>query len=455
MLVVGLPMASRHKAYNIFRNYGWRKVRNMNQFFSASSERGIRAIALLLFFSAFSFYLLGNGSHSLWDRDETRFSEATREMIVSRDWVIPHLNEKIRYDKPVMIYWLMSVPMRLWGPNAFAARFVSSLAGSATVLLIFLFALRMGCDKEGSLLAAMTAMLTVLPFCISKAATTDSVLTMTVVAAMFLYWQQLRNPFLWSRHFAFWAILAFSALVKGPVGPAIVGLGIICEKTWRSFTQEKYKDSRLGETEFFKFSFQSGNLNPAIFLLLRTLAGIALFLVIGLPWAIQAALKTSGGVEKDHPNNFILTAIQHHVIDRMFQSFEGHSGGFLSYLPGGAVFYYIPVVMIGVFPLFALILLAARWTWKKRNTLEGRFLFSWFLPGFLMFSLVSTKLPHYSAPLLPALALMGGLWWTRCSVAEKCDAEALGSKTWRWFGRRHNRFHGFFCMGGSDHYVDP
>lgn len=335
--------------------------------------------ALLLFLAALVLYLSGNGAHSLWDRDEARFSEATREMVEAGDWIVPRLNGEIRHDKPVLIYWLMSVPMRIWGVNAFSVRFPAAVAGSCTIVLVFLTALAMGLHRAHAAYAALTAMSFGLLLLVSKAATTDGVLTLTVLAALCLHWFQMRRDFRWWRHFLFYAALAASALVKGPPGLAVIGFGV-----WVDRLVSAWMAKKQGEPFF---QIRGANL-------VRTLAGLAFFFALTLPWTFAVNQATDG--------EFMRVALGHHVVNRSTSALEGHSG---------PIVYYLVLLPFLVFPMTPLFLNALPWVWRNRGTRAVRFLLAALLPSLLMFSLVKTKLPHYVAPLLPLCALLIGFWW--------------------------------------------
>ncbi len=353
-------------------------------------------IACALALAAICLFWLGNGSHSLWDRDEPRYATATREMIERGDYAVPTFNGINRYDKPILIYWLMAVPMRLFGANEFSARAVAGLAGAANILLVFLLARRLGCRRRTAAIAAAAAALSPLIFIISKAATTDSVLVLTVLAAMFLHEEQRRMGFSWARHLGFWAVMALSILVKGPVGPAVVGLGALMWGVW-----ERRAARRTAHREFPYPSednrppFDEPHPRPRPSRFLPLPIGVLLLLAITLPWAWLAWQRTEG--------EFFFVSIGRHVIERASRSLESHKGPFV---------YYLPVLLAALAPILAPGLAALRWAWRERSHSPAlRFLWSWLVPGFVMFSAAKTKLPHYIAPLLPAMFLMFALWW--------------------------------------------
>src|SRR5437764_7091799 len=70
-----------------------------------------------------SLFYLPLGMRALWNSGEGRYAEIAREMLELKDWISPHLNYVLYFDKPPLMYWLTALAMRLLGPTAFAARF--------------------------------------------------------------------------------------------------------------------------------------------------------------------------------------------------------------------------------------------------------------------------------------------------------------------------------------------
>ena len=102
---------------------------------TTKSETGwfLAALAILIFASFF----LGLGSAPLFDVDEGAFSEATREMMISKNYLTTWLNGAPRFDKPILIYWLQLASVRLFGLNEFAFRLPSALGGTVWAASIF------------------------------------------------------------------------------------------------------------------------------------------------------------------------------------------------------------------------------------------------------------------------------------------------------------------------------
>src|SRR5205814_2838282 len=85
----------------------------------------------------------------LVDRDEPRFSEASREMRERSDYVIPYFNDKYRFDKPAFIYWTQIASYSVFGENEFGARFPSVVAAALTAALLYAVGRRLGGEQTG------------------------------------------------------------------------------------------------------------------------------------------------------------------------------------------------------------------------------------------------------------------------------------------------------------------
>ena len=215
-------------------------------------------------------YLFCATRSTLWDRDEPKFAAASVEMLKSGNYLYPVYNGALRPDKPILIYWLMTLPLRWWGATELACRFFSVLGVVAACLLTYLCGRRLFSASAGlwamAILASTPEMLG-----IGTAATADAVLLACITAAMTVFLYSLRAGFtVW--HALLTALALGAALLeKGPVGEAVL-LPAIAGTWW--FARGQVQIGRRGI------------LNA----LLATLAAGVIFLC----WAVPANQATGG-----------------------------------------------------------------------------------------------------------------------------------------------------------------
>jgi 4-amino-4-deoxy-L-arabinose transferase-like glycosyltransferase len=308
-------------------------------------------------------YLAGNGRVSLWDRDEAWYAQTAREMVERGDYVVPTFNAEPRFRKPVLIYWLMAAAYSVLGDNEFGARFFSGIAGTITCLLTYRLGTRMGGRAVG-LTAAL--MLAVAPFMVaeSKLATTDAVLTATLVGAMSCLWELHAAGFSWRRSLAFWSLVGVMVLTKGPFGPAFIACALI---VWFCLG---------GQWSLLKR--------------MNWLGGLAVVLAICLPWGIAIYRATDG--------EFYRVALGDQALGHSLGTMNSHRG-----FPG----FYLVVALAGLLPWSLLLPLGLsgvrRWF---REPGPGSFLLGWIIGPLIMIEIMRTKLPQYYLPAFPAWALL-------------------------------------------------
>src|SRR5947209_2696388 len=112
----------------------------------ATASHG-KAVALLVAISLVCF-LPGFFNIPPVDRDESRFAQATKQMIESGDYIDIRYQDEVRYKKPVGIYWLQAGVVRaaeaVGVPNARSTiwpyRIPSLIGAIGAVLLTYLAA---------------------------------------------------------------------------------------------------------------------------------------------------------------------------------------------------------------------------------------------------------------------------------------------------------------------------
>src|SRR5947209_10520799 len=101
--------------------------------------------SLVTFFIAcVVFHIIGTWSVPLIDRDEPRFAEASREMIERGDYVVPHFNNQLRLDKPLLAYWAQVASYRIFGENDFDTRFRSAVAAALVAMSVLAWGKQIG-----------------------------------------------------------------------------------------------------------------------------------------------------------------------------------------------------------------------------------------------------------------------------------------------------------------------
>jgi 4-amino-4-deoxy-L-arabinose transferase-like glycosyltransferase len=324
-------------------------------------------------------FLNGTWLLPLIDRDEPRFAQASREMLQRDDLVIPWFNGQYRFDKPPLIYWCQMGCYRLLGENTFSARLPSVLFATATALLLLAWGRRLG-DENTAFCAAIIFVTCLQVLIHARLAVADMPMVFFATAAVWSGWemtrpQGVRSALWW---WLFFVSLALGFLAKGPIAWFSLG-GLLIGKLCRPAD--------------FRLSVKS--LLPG---LLVTVSLVAL-------WGIPALVKTHG--------EFFSVGIGHHVVYRSFGVMEGHGvHGILGWL-FSTPFYFVGV-FLSFFPWAFMLPKALRswWPTRKQDTL-GWYLLVQIALVFGIFTVVRTKLPHYTLPAFPCLSLWLARWITK------------------------------------------
>ncbi len=362
---------------------------------------------LMLFLACLLFHLAGTWNLPLIDRDEPRFAEAAREMRQRGDFIVPYFNDQFRFDKPPLTYWCQIASYRLFGENDFAARFPTAVAASLVAVVLLGWGGRAKSGGSGSRdvsavgtdgsynvkhsynmrshdvgagwWAAMIFTLCLQTFVHGKAAVADMWLVLFVTLAHWAGWEMLRGSakcFFW----IFYVSLALAFLGKGPIGWTPLLTVAIARRLFCNVSAAEYG----GERQLQRHSR------------LHFLPGILLMLALICAWGIPALVRTHG--------EFFNVGIGKHVIGRSLATMEGHGansfGAYLVLLP-----FYFVTLFASFFPWS--IKLPALWRILRRERdATDDFLLIGALIIFGVFTLVKTKLPHYTLPAFPLLALL-------------------------------------------------
>ena len=323
---------------------------------------------LLLALAALAMFLPGRARLPPVDRDESRYLQATRQMLQTRDFIDIRFQDQPRNLQPVGVYWLEAASASLFGgvqAPVWAYRLPSLLAAVLAVLLTC----RLGADlfgREAGIGAATLLMASALLSFESRMAKIDACLLADVLAAqgalVRAYLGRVKGAGR-ANAAVFWSALGAGLLLKGPV-PLIVS----------------------GTTAL---ALVLADRRAAWLKRLHAGWGVALMLAIAAPWFIAIGVKTHGA--------FFDKAVRQNLLGKVGRG-EQHHGQ-----PPG---YYLLLFNLTFWPGALAAAFALPWTWRSRERAEVRFLIAWLAPTWLMFEAVGTKLPHYVLPLYPAIACL-------------------------------------------------
>jgi 4-amino-4-deoxy-L-arabinose transferase-like glycosyltransferase len=365
-------------------------------------------------------YLLGNGRVSLWDRDEPRYAQASRQMLQSGDWVVPKLLDEVRIKKPPMIYWCQAASMALFKSvlpdagrspeqrmerDAAAARLPSSIAIILTMLLIALVLLRIVGEEHAfwTVLVFGTSGLVIMA---AKMCLTDGVLLLFVTASQFCLYAMYQKRATWPVVIAFGISTGLGLLTKGPVVLGINGMTLIVLGLMRVVDARLAK--RIEPRGFEVVTQEQEGPHPSPLpeyrarepenagsIVTKVLLCIAIILAIGLPWVIVMWQRMANGANP--AENGFWKIIKHEIFDRMTSPLEQHKG------PPG---YYLVYFLATFFPWCLMLPTAIKLAWQNRGDSLTRFAFAAVVGPWIMFECIATKLPHYVLPCFPFLAIL-------------------------------------------------
>jgi 4-amino-4-deoxy-L-arabinose transferase-like glycosyltransferase len=345
------------------------------QFEPHTIQNGALSSNWLIWLLAFVCVWSGLGTYGVLNNNEGLYANIPLDMLNSGDinhWIIPHLNGLPYMEKPPMMYWLTAVAFLLFGQAEWVVRLVPALSGLACVGLIMYFAERIQRPQMGRLAALMfISGLGVMRM--SRTLLFDMPLAAFLTAAfIFAYFFLIQGRKVDLR--IAYASLALGVLTKGFVAIILFGLVIVA---WLIL-----KHGWLAWKQISKW------LEPV---------SVLLFFVITVPWLVAASL-----VEPIFPWFFF---INEHVM-----RFLGERVPHDYY--SGPWWYYLPRLVIYLFPWSLLLPIALCSSWKSLSNGEQQEFshlrkmlgLGWLIP-LIFFSMSSNKANYYVIVVMPFAAL--------------------------------------------------
>jgi 4-amino-4-deoxy-L-arabinose transferase-like glycosyltransferase len=326
----------------------------------------------IIVFSAL-FLLPFLGSVHLFDSDETNYAESAREMIVTGDYLTVQIDYEPFPEKPPLFFWLQVLSMKLFGINEFAARFPNLICGILSLVMLYFLGRQVYSHRFG-LLWILSYGAAVLPFFFFKSGIIDPWFNLFIfmgIARFIFYFDplkertRLRNLILSALFFG------LATLTKGPVAVLIF---MLCFLLFLSLK---------------RFRISTSTSHVVLFTLVLAL--------VGGSWFLFQAINGNTNIIRD----FITYQF------RLFTSDSSVHDGFFGY--------HIVVLLLGVFP--ASVIAMKSFTKKSENTELQRLFRQWMylLLGvvIVLFSLVNTKLLHYSSLAYFPLTFLAAWVWEK------------------------------------------
>lgn len=373
--------------------------------------RPVRGVvpAVVLVAVCLTAYLPGLTSIPPVDRDESRFAQASRQMFESvalpeakreagrhsGGLVVPMVGDQPRLAKPPMVYWLQSASAWVLarGDPARDAIWMYRLPSVVAAIAIVLLTWRIGATMfDGRAAWVGALLLAVCPLVVWEAhqARADMVMTAFSTAALGALWTLWRGAGSSRRArrrqacaaCVLWVALALGVLTKGPAPVMVVVLTAVTLSVM---------------TRRWRWLWRT-----------RPVLGVVVMAAVWSPWLLAVADRV--GTEA------LAATVWNEVFVRAGAAREGHWGPPGYHLLLLAVLFWPGSLMTAWAVARAVERVrpggggdggpAVWWRWTERGA--ESFLLAWLVPSWLVFELIMTKLPHYTMPMYPAIALVTG-----------------------------------------------
>jgi len=308
----------------------------------------------------------------LLEPDEGRYAEIPREMVVNHDWITPHLNGVRYLEKPPLQYWATAAGYAVLGVSEWTARWFAVTMSFLCLPLVYVFASRL--HRSAAIGAAATLALAVNPVfaVIGQLNLLDGIFAFFLSGALFAVisvpLQERGSAGEYRCAMAMWAAMALAVLTKGIATLVLAGATL-------TLYSLLYRD-------------------VSIWRRLHWLSGLALFLVLVVPWFALVSIRN---------DDFLQFFFVHEHMQRFLTTIHSRTEPW---------WFFVPLLALSVAPWFRAMISTGRDALAKpeptgqQGSIALRMLSIWCVVVVVFFSVSQSKLATYIVPVLPALAVV-------------------------------------------------
>jgi hypothetical protein len=337
------------------------------------------AVIIVLIICLFGLYSADRArlGHSI--PDEKRYIQSTKEMVETGDYITPRYHGRLRFQKPILFYWLIILSYRIFGVGIFAARFPSIIAAIINVILIYLLAKDIF-DKKAAVFSAMVLSTCEVYFTYSRFAAPDMTFILFITASIYLFLKAYRGDIKGNFRYLYMYIpMGLAMVTKGPLGfiyPMMaICLFLLIKRDWPVFKE------------------------------LRFLSGLLIFAAISAPWFIAMIYM--------HGSEYLDKVWTLEIVKKLRYTPSGNQNNFLFHYFNSAL-YYIGMLFARHLPWSAflpasLVAVPRLRAGLNRENHAFALISAWFLAVFIALVLVGSKESYYVLGLsMPVSLFMGG-----------------------------------------------
>jgi 4-amino-4-deoxy-L-arabinose transferase-like glycosyltransferase len=295
-----------------------------------------------------------------------KYVEVAKEMHDTGNWLVPHFGGEFYSHKPPFYFFFLNLNRFLFGSYSVTAMVLSSLIPGILIALVTFCWGSIKFNKRYGLLSGLILMVTFYFFALSITVRMDHLMGLFILSALFSFYlgysseTENRNRF----YYLVYVFMALATWIKGPAGflipLVVIPVFLLIQKDFAEFKNLQLKK------------------------------GILIFISLILLWLVPALIK--GG--KDYAYELLIVQ----TFGRTVNSFAHQK----------AVYYYLETFSFTFLPWSFFLYSTFIYCFRSRKELPQfiKFLLSWFITTFILFSLISGKLDIYLLPIYPAGALL-------------------------------------------------